>query len=603
VGMSDPLDPCDPDPLALGTNDCDNDGLTNDEETTAGTDPLNPDTDGDGLNDGEEVTGVDDPNTPIVAVGMSDPLDPCDPDPLALGTNDCDNDGLTNDEETTAGTDPLNPDTDGDGLNDGEEVTGVDDPNTPIVAVGMSDPLDPCDPDPSAVPTADCDGDGNPNGTDPTDDMANAADDSGTAALDMPGMVDVLANDDFLANNDPNNLGTTTITDTGNGTATGTVAFDPTTGALTYTPVVGEEGTMVTVEYEVCNDASGSAVCATATVTITVAACPSPVDTDGDGLTDCEETTGIDDPMTPKVPVVPSDPLDPCDPDVNAPACLANLQVKVMLQGALLGGTDPLMRADLTTGGYVPLTEPYSTSGNTRFTTAGSGGGETTTMAVLGANAGTPDAIVDWVFVELRDATDPTIVVETRAALVQRDGDVVDPSDGTSALTFSGFVGQQYYVSVKHRNHLGVMTAAAVPLNAGGTIVDFTTATAGQLYDLPGTINYDGFEMATVGGLKALWAGNVNADNKVKYQGPVADPSLALSEVLSFAGNTTFAYNYDNAFGYFSGDVDMDGKVKYQGPASDPSWIFVNLLSEYIGLNTAAVYNYDLFLEQLPIQN
>ncbi|WP_299892612.1 hypothetical protein, partial [uncultured Lacinutrix sp.] len=37
------------------------------------------------------------------------------------------------------------------------------------------------------------------------------------------------------------------------------------------------------------------------TVTITdndLPLCPSPVDTDGDGLTDCEETTGIDDPST-----------------------------------------------------------------------------------------------------------------------------------------------------------------------------------------------------------------------------------------------------------------------------------------------------------------
>ena len=49
--------------------------------------------------------------------------------------------------------------------------------------------------------------------------------------------------------------------------------------------------------------------------------CPSSVDTDGDGLTDCEETTGIDDPSTDLdpgdfgvTPDNPSDPNDPCDP-------------------------------------------------------------------------------------------------------------------------------------------------------------------------------------------------------------------------------------------------------------------------------------------------
>ncbi|MFV9550565.1 gliding motility-associated C-terminal domain-containing protein, partial [Algibacter sp. PT7-4] len=37
-------------------------------------------------------------------------------------------------------------------------------------------------------------------------------------------------------------------------------------------------------------------------------------DSDGDGLTDCEETTGIDDPSTPTVPTGTSDENDPCSP-------------------------------------------------------------------------------------------------------------------------------------------------------------------------------------------------------------------------------------------------------------------------------------------------
>ena len=79
---------------AVGTNDCDNDGLTNDEEITAGTDNTNPDTDSDGLNDGDEVNGG------------SNPLDSCDPDPSAANSSaDCDNDGLTTSEEAAAGTD------------------------------------------------------------------------------------------------------------------------------------------------------------------------------------------------------------------------------------------------------------------------------------------------------------------------------------------------------------------------------------------------------------------------------------------------------------------------------------------------------------------
>ena len=83
--------------------------------------------------------------------------------------------------------------------------------------------------------------------------------------MGTPGTVDILGNDDFLPGAD------TSITDTGNGTATGTVTFDPMTGEMTYTPAPGEEGTQVTVEYTVCNEAVDPAVCDTALVTIEVA--------------------------------------------------------------------------------------------------------------------------------------------------------------------------------------------------------------------------------------------------------------------------------------------------------------------------------------------
>ena len=57
--------------VSVFVNDCrvdsDNDGLTDGEEATLGTDPNNPDTDGDTINDGDEV------------MNNTDPLDACDP--------------------------------------------------------------------------------------------------------------------------------------------------------------------------------------------------------------------------------------------------------------------------------------------------------------------------------------------------------------------------------------------------------------------------------------------------------------------------------------------------------------------------------------------
>jgi len=90
------------------STDPDNDGLTNAEEITAGTNPNVADTDGDGVNDGEEVTAGT--------------------DPTVNETLDSDNDGLTDAEEAALGTDPTVADSDGDGTNDGDEVTAGTDP-------------------------------------------------------------------------------------------------------------------------------------------------------------------------------------------------------------------------------------------------------------------------------------------------------------------------------------------------------------------------------------------------------------------------------------------------------------------------------------------
>ena len=122
TGGSDPLDPCDPNPNA-GPCDQDSDGLTNTEEAASGTNPTNPDTDGDGIIDGTEITNG------------SDPLNPCDPDDRSADCQiDTDGDGLPDPQEATLCTDPTLFDTDGDGLSDGIEINNG------------SNPCDPCSP-------------------------------------------------------------------------------------------------------------------------------------------------------------------------------------------------------------------------------------------------------------------------------------------------------------------------------------------------------------------------------------------------------------------------------------------------------------------------
>jgi len=113
------------------TDDFDDDGLTNTEEASLGTDPNNPDTDGDGVQDGEEV--MDDTN----------PLDDCDSlNGTPLPTTDCDADGLTNAEEENLGTDPFDPDSDSDGITDGQEILDTTDPLDACDSVGGTPPID-----------------------------------------------------------------------------------------------------------------------------------------------------------------------------------------------------------------------------------------------------------------------------------------------------------------------------------------------------------------------------------------------------------------------------------------------------------------------------
>jgi hypothetical protein len=268
------------------------------------------------------------------------------------------------------------------------------------------------------------------------------------------------------------------------------------------------------------------------------------------------------------------------------------LSAKVFLQGALLLSANSTMNDDLRVGSLIPSTEPYTAL--TGFTHSGSGGGETIGTGVV-STTGT-NAIVDWVFIELRNKTTNTTIVETRSALVQRDGDIVSAVDGTSAVCFSGLVDPEVYVSVRHRNHLGVMIAATKTLTAGGATADFSTETL-----------YGTNAVVTQNTVSAMWAGDANSDGDLKYQGASNDAVVILNEVLGAAGNTGFfgsgavpGYTYTNQ--YRQSDVNMNGEIKYQGANNDAILILNNVLSHpgntgFFG--SGAVPGYTA-VEQLP---
>jgi hypothetical protein len=183
-------------------------------------------------------------------------------------------------------------------------------------------------------------------------------------------------------------------------------------------------------------------------------------------------------------------------------------------------------------------------------------------------NTGGNNAIVDWVWVELRDKTDPNQVVATRSALLQADGDVVD-MDGVSPLVFSESNPDSYYVLVSHRNHLASMTAQPVDL-ATSPVVDFSDPMLPTMGNTPVSAR-----KILAFGVLGLLAGNAMplspTGREVKYHGAHND-RLA---ILNAVGNSTPLNTLQGV--YRLEDVNLDGVVKYNGSGNDRLLILNNV--------------------------
>ncbi len=254
---------------------------------------------------------------------------------------------------------------------------------------------------------------------------------------------------------------------------------------------------------------------------------------------------------------------------------------EVLLQGAMIdNGGGNLMRDDLRANNLIPTNEPYSALTNFSHT-----GNETVSSAVLNKTGN--DAIVDWVLVELHAADDPTQVIASRAALLQRDGQVKD-TDGISDVLFPNTPPDNYYVAIRHRNHLGMMSEDPLTLSKNSTSIDFTISIQ---------ITYGNLAQVLLSnGKRAMWAGNVNSSNDVIFQGTNNDPNAVFFKVLTANTNTLNQVNYVYD-GYHVEDVDLDGRVIYQGNDNEVNTIFFNVLSH--PSNGSLFQNY-IIGEELP---
>lgn len=146
-----------------------------------------------------------------------------------------------------------------------------------------------------------------------------------------------------------------------------------------------------------------------------------------------------------------------------------------------------------------------------------------------------PGNVVDWVYIELRQTPDGEIVVG-RSALVATDGKIVD-DDGSPIVNIVYPTSGYYYVLVKHRNHLSIMSHDAISLSMESpSSYDFTIAQM-QCYGEDPMNNLGSGKYGLVGGDAAAVFGIVDTED------------------------WTAMWNDRNKTGYLRTDVNLDAIV------------------------------------------
>jgi hypothetical protein len=167
--------------------------------------------------------------------------------------------------------------------------------------------------------------------------------------------------------------------------------------------------------------------------------------------------------------------------------------------------------------------------------------------------------MVDWVVVELRDATDPSEVLYSRSCLLRAEGIVVGayisgPGPSAGPLPLIPAPAGSYYVAIRHRDHLGAMTAEPVSLSSTTTTIDFTD---------PDMQTWGTTARTSVNGNMVLWPGDANGDGVTQYTGSGNDRDAVLQAIGGIIPTNTVNNVYDRR------DVNMDGNIIYTGANND----------------------------------
>lgn len=184
--------------------------------------------------------------------------------------------------------------------------------------------------------------------------------------------------------------------------------------------------------------------------------------------------------------------------DFTGMNALNKVDLTVYLSGPLSGSTmDNYLQVfdPPATPTLLPVTSPY--------------GSPTTTYADIANPAGPAGIVTDWIKVEVRDATDPSIVLETKSLILKNNGHIVDPLGGVP--TFKDQSSNVRY-AVHHRNHIAVLSNSSTGTFEGQNLAyDFSTAQTQAVKLDSGDPN----QLQLKNGLYCMIPGDVNSDYSI----------------------------------------------------------------------------------------
>lgn len=208
------------------------------------------------------------------------------------------------------------------------------------------------------------------------------------------------------------------------------------------------------------------------------------------------------------------------------------VNTKIFLEGPYSSGT---MLTNLNSSGYLPLIQPYSVA---PWNYPG-------TESVAASFFSTHPQIVDWVLLELRTGTLASTTVTKRAAFIKSDGTIVD-LNGLDPVTFIVPDAIEYYIVIKHRNHLSLMSSISMLLTDTSPLYNFTNAQS-KAYGLNPMKDLGG-------GIFGAYTADTNGSGVVD------------------AADRSNAWNQRNLSGYYGTDVNLSNTVD----AADRSAIWNN---------------------------